>query len=244
VTAALYDTIGRSYVEHRRPDPRIAAYVETALGDARRVVNVGAGTGSYESAHRVTVAVDPSRTMITQRTSAAPAVQCVAETLPFADASFDAATAFITIHHWTDWRAGLREMKRVAGRVAVLGIDLEVMHTTWVIEELFPFFKDGPGEVTVDDVVDELGDADVIRIPTPHDCVDGFFCAYWRRPEAYLDAGVRACISGLARATPEQLQPRLDWLAADLESGDWHRRHADLLARDDYDTGMRLVVTR
>jgi SAM-dependent methyltransferase len=241
--SALYDTIGRSYAQHRQPDPRIAAHIEDALVDAHTVVNVGAGTGSYESPVRRVVAVEPAITMIRQRPPG-PVVQAGAEALPFPDASFDAATAFITIHHWRDWRLGLREMRRVAGRVLVMGIDIAVMDEAfWLIPEYFPFVLDWPDPVTVDDVVAELGGASVITIPTPHDCVDGFFAAYWRRPEAYLDPSVRACISGLARAEPGLLEPGLTKLAADLESGAWQRRHADLLELDELDTGMRLVVT-
>jgi SAM-dependent methyltransferase len=171
-------------------------------------------------------------------------VQGSAEALPFPDASFDAATAFITIHHWSDWRRGLAEMQRVARRILVLGIDVHVLDRTWLIQEYFSFLiETSPIELTVHDVVAALGArATVTTIPTPHDCVDGFFAAYWRRPEAYLDASVRACISGLARAEPATLDPIVVRLAADLQSGDWHRRHQDLLDLETYDTGMRLIT--
>jgi hypothetical protein len=239
---ALYDTIGRTYAEHRRPDPRIAAYIEDALGDARTVVNVGAGTGSYESANRAVVAVELSMTMIGQR-ARGTVIQGAAEALPVADATFDAATAFITIHHWSDWRAGLAEMQRVASRVVVLGVDPDVLQSFW-ITDYFTLWQ--PGQVadpSTDDVVEALGRAEVIPIPTPHDCIDGFLLAYWRRPEAYLDPTVRACISGFARASAEDLAPGLSRLRADIESGAWARRYADLLDRDTLDTGMRLVVS-
>ena len=242
----LYDTIGRSYREHRRPDPRIAAQVNDALGDARTIVNVGAGTGSYEPADRVVVAVEPSITMIRQR-DPGPVIQAAAEALPFPDRTFDAATAFITIHHWADWRAGLREMQRVAPRVVLLGFDMAVHGEYWLVTEYFPRtdpvkWRKAP---SVDDVANALGGGvEVITVPTPHDCVDGFYAAYWRRPEAYLDASVRACISNLAAAEPADLAESLARLAADIESGAWHRRHADLLELDTLDTGMRLVIAR
>ncbi|HZN16075.1 MAG TPA: class I SAM-dependent methyltransferase [Acidimicrobiales bacterium] len=206
------------------------------------MVNVGAGTGSYESASRTTVAVELARTMIDQRDPGVAVVQAGAEAMPFVDGAFDAATAFITIHHWTDWRAGLREMRRVAPRVLLLGIDLRVMEKCWLVADYFPQFDASNDPVSVTDAADELDGARVIAIPTPHDCADGFFMAYWRRPEAYLDPAVRACISGLARATAEELQPGLTKLAADLKSGAWRERYADLLERETLDTGMRLIV--
>jgi SAM-dependent methyltransferase len=242
VSGALYDTIGTSYSEHRRPDPRVAAYVEQALGDAQTVVNVGAGTGSYESADRTVVAVEPAVTMIRQRQSDAPVVQATAERLPFADQSFDAATAFITIHHWPDWRAGVAEMKRVARRVLVLGVDPIVLQSFW-ITDYFSLWQPGfIQDPTVHDVEALLGDCSVVTIPTPHDCIDGFLLAYWRRPEAYLDKTVRACISGFARASDESLRPGLTRLADDIESGEWHRKYGHLMDLDTFDTGLRLVV--
>ena len=240
---ALYDTIGTSYSKHRRPDPRVAAYIERALGDAQTVVNVGAGTGSYEPPDRTVVAVEPSLTMIQQR-AAGPVVQSFSEALPFADNTFDAATAFITIHHWSDWRAGIAEMRRVADRVLVLGVDPIVLQTFW-ITDYFTLWQ--PGKVkdpTVEDVVAVVGAAEVITVPTPWDCVDGFLLAYWRRPELYLDASRRACISGFAKSTDEQLAPGLAKLGADIESGEWERKYGHLLDLDEYDTGLRLVVTR
>jgi SAM-dependent methyltransferase len=241
--APLYDTIGRSYSEHRRPDPRIAAYIERALGDAQRVVNVGAGTGSYESNDRVVVAVEPAMTMIRQRSSGTAVVRASAEAIPFADSEFDAATAFITIHHWSDWRAGLREMQRVARRVLVLGVDPAVLQTFW-ITDYFKLWE--PGAVkdpSVEAVGEVLGYHRVVTIPTPWDCIDGFLLAYWRRPEAYLDPSVRACISGFARASDEELAPGIGRLRRDLDSGEWRRRYGHLLELDEYDTGLRLVVS-
>jgi ubiquinone/menaquinone biosynthesis C-methylase UbiE len=128
VSGPGYDEIGSVYARHRRPDPRLADLIDGALGDARTVVNVGAGTGSYEPTDRTVVAVEPSGVMIGQRSpGSAPAVRAVAESLPFADRSFDAALAVLTVHHWTDAAAGLAEMARVAGRVVVLTFD-KVVH--------------------------------------------------------------------------------------------------------------------
>ena len=94
----------------------------------------------------------------------------------------------------------------------------------------------------IDHVVAQL-DADRVEVvPVPHDCEDGFGGAYWRRPEAYLDPDVRAGISSLAVLDDAELQPCVDRLRADLESGVWHERHADLLELDEVDLGYRLVI--
>jgi SAM-dependent methyltransferase len=159
VGEALYDRIGAGYGAARGEDPRLAAAIHAALGDARSVVNVGAGTGSYEPRDRDVLAVEPSAVMRAQRPpGAAHAVGCVAEALPLGDGAVDAAMAVLTLHHWSDWRAGVAEMRRVAHR--------QVVVCTW-----------DPGR-----------------------------------------------------------------LAADLESGRWAARHADLLERDELDLGYRLLA--
>src|SRR5207248_2810900 len=125
--------------------------------------------------------------------------------------------------------------------VLVLGVDTRVLDGYW-LRGYFGYFGSANDPVTLDDVVTELGAPEVIPIPTPHDCIDGFAAAYWRRPVMYLDPSVRGCISGFAKASTAELAPGLARLAADLESGDWHRRNGALLELDTYDTGMRLVV--
>jgi SAM-dependent methyltransferase len=244
---ALYDTIGQLYSHHRQPDPRIAAQVVNALGDARTIVNVGAGTGSYEPSDRMVVAVEPSTVMIDQRAvGAAPAVQGVAESLPFADGTFDVATAFITIHHWPDWRAGLTEMRRVARRVLVLTFDPDVHDDFWLLRDYVRHASANAAghDVSFEDIRAALGGPTrVDTVLVPHDCCDGFNSAYWRRPESYLDPDVRACISGLARLSPDELEPGLTRLADDLRTGEWHRRYADLLDQEWFDGGWRLITT-
>ena len=202
-TTPAYDRIGRSYARHRRPDRRIAARMVGALADARSVIDVGAGTGSYEPRDRLVVAVEPSWVMIAQRASAAPpVVRGNAEALPFGDDTFDAAMAILTVHHWNDFRRGLAEMQRVARRrVVVLTWDRDVVGDAfWLARDYFPEVREAErGIATLDEIVAALGPCTVLAVPVPHDCTDGFFGAYWRRPEAYLDMGVRASISGLAR---------------------------------------------
>lgn len=243
--ADLYDTIGATYTLTRRTEPRIAAQIWAALGDARTVLNVGAGTGSYEPPDRDVTAVEPSALMRAQRPAgAAPCVAGTAERLPFADASFDAAMAVSTIHHWPDPIAGLREMRRVARRVVVFTFDGgdDWGDRFWLTRDYLPqvetLLLDRP---PLAELVEAIG-ARVEPVPIPWDCADGFFEAYWRRPEAYLDEQVRRGISGWARVGPEAEQRAVRELRADLESGRWTERNRDLLELDALDLGLRLLV--
>ena len=243
--AARYDAIGRTYTATRATDPRIAARIWDALADARTVVNVGAGTGSYEPLDRDVTAVEPSAVMIAQRPpGAAPAVQASAEALPFEDASFDAAMAVLTLHHWSDLRAGSAELRRVArDRVVVFSWDPTYVGRMWLGPEYFPQYsrEDAEGFPSLAEQAAALG-AEAEVVPIPWDCRDGFFSAFWRRPEAYLDPAVRAGISTLAKRSEAELAEGLARLHADLDSGAWARRHADLLERDTLDLGYRLLV--
>jgi SAM-dependent methyltransferase len=244
--AARYDDIGRSYTATRETDPRIAARIWAALGDARTVVNVGAGTGNYEPRDREVTAVEPSAVMLAQRAAdAARAVQGSAEALPFADDAFDAAMAVLTLHHWSDWRAGCAELRRVARkRVVVFSWDPSCMSRMWLGPEYFPGAADEDVAhfPTLAEQCATL-EADAEIVPIPWDCRDGFFSAFWRRPEAYLDPTVRAGISTLAKHPEAELAPGLARLRADLESGEWARRHADLLELEELDLGYRLLVS-
>lgn len=242
--SALYDTIGIDYANLRRPDPRIAAQIDAALGDARSVLNVGAGTGSYEPVGRTVTALEPSAEMIAQRPAdSAPAMQGAAEDLPFADNSFDAVMAVLTVHHWADKARGLAEMRRVArDRVVVLTYDPE-FRGQWQTEYW-------PALVDLDDGVmpplaffaEHLGPVEVVPVPVPHDCTDGFLYAYWRRPKAYLDPQVRKGSSGFWLI--EGVEDGVRRLEADLASGAWHAAHRDLVEQDGADMGYRLVTAR
>jgi SAM-dependent methyltransferase len=241
-----YDVIGRSYSHTRTTDPRIAAAIWDALGTARIIVNVGAGTGNYEPPDREVTAVEPSAVMIAQRPpEAAPAIQGSAEALPFEDASFDAAMAVLTLHHWSDWRAGLEELRRVARRVVVFSWDPSFAGRLWISAEYFPQLIDEDVE-HFPSLADQAGALRALRVaavPIPHDCRDGFYGAHWRRPEAYLDPVVRAGISTMAKRAPGELDAGLARLADDLRTGAWAERHADLLALDELDLGYRLLVS-
>jgi SAM-dependent methyltransferase len=242
---AVYDSIGRSYTATRQTEPRIAARIWAALGNARTLVNVGAGTGSYEPTDRQVTAVEPSAVMLAQRPpGAAPAVQAGAESLPFADASFDAAMAVLTLHHWGDWRAGCAELRRVArDRVVVLSWDPAFRRRYWLGPEYFAHLLDDEGD-PFPSLADQAAalDAEVEIVPVPWDCRDGFMSAFWRRPEAYLDPSVRAGISSLAKRSEAELADGLARLRADIDTGAWARRHADLLRLDELDLGYRLLI--
>ena len=239
----VYDAIGRGYARHRRPDPRLAAAIRDALGDAQTVVNVGAGTGSYEPEDRQVVAVEPSAEMIAQRPpGAARVVQAGAERLPFAAQSFDAALAVLTVHHWSDWRAGLDELRRVSRRIIVL-VTWDPTHPGfWLTDDYFPDALELDRRIfpSLPALASTLGACETRDFPVPHDCTDGFFGAYWRRPHAYLDADVRASISTFSRLS--DVEPRVERLRHDLDSGQWASRHEGLLDLAQLDVGFRIVV--
>ena len=239
-----YEILGVGYASHRLPDPRIAQRLHAALAGTGAVLNVGAGTGSYEPAGRCVVALEPSWRMLQQRgAGAAPVVQGAAEELPFADGRFAVAMAVLTIHHWRDWRRGLAEMQRVAARQVLLTWD-PAHAGFWLVDEYFPELRVYDRRIfpSIDVLCSELGGAEVHEVPIPHDCRDGFLGAYWRRPAAYLDPEVRRSISSFARI-PDSRAGLLR-LQQDLDNGAWHRRQGPLLACEALDLGYRLVVRR
>jgi SAM-dependent methyltransferase len=251
VAGASYDRLGRGYAAGRGTDPRIAAAIDAALGDARTVLNVGAGTGSYEPAGREVIAVEPSAVMIAQRLAGgAPAVQASAEGLPFDDDSFDAAMAIVSDHHWSDRAAGMREMLRVARkRVLLVNMDPALSERFWLTRDYLPCFMSlvptpyrEPGYWRAE-LEGLLGELEIEPIPVPHDCRDGFYQAYWRRPEAYLEETVRNSTSVFHLLPGEEVDAAIDQLRRDLDSGAWATKNADLLELPALDLGLRLAVT-
>jgi len=246
-----YDRIGRGYGERRRADPRIGAQIAAALGDSRTVLNVGAGTGSYEPADREVTAVEPSAEMIGQRPpGAAPVVQAGAESLPFDDDSFDAAMALLSDHHWRDREAGLREMLRVARRrVLLLNADPGLAPDFWLTQDYLPGFIDLIPEAYRRrgrwgaELRELLGARTRFRVvPVAHDCTDGFYAAFWRRPHAYLDPEVRSGISVFHALPSSEVEQAIETLRRDLDQGRWDRRHRRLLEEAQWDVGLRLVI--
>lgn len=244
--AELYDAIGVDYRARRRPDPRLASAILRALEGTETVVNVGAGAGSYEPVDRFVVAVEPAMTMIRQRQrGSAPVVQAVAAELPFRDDGFAASLAILTVHHWPEWRRGLDELARVSQRRIVIVTWDPSTSGFWLVDEYVPELVDIDRRLfpTMDDFRRVLGRVEVRTLPIPHDCTDGFLGAYWRRPHAYLDAGVRGAISTFAKLRDAGSDlAGLARLRRDLDDGTWVRRHGGLLDRAEADLGYRIVI--
>ena len=240
----VYDTIGAGYAITRRPDPRIARALRVVLEGCRTILNVGAGTGSYEPDDLDVVAIEPSLTMLRQRSQAgAPVVQGRAEALPFRDSAFDAVLGVLTLHHWSDVERGLIECARCARhRVVFLTIDVEVWGKYWLVKEYFPdIYKIDQMTVPSISVLEAtLGRIESESLNIPSDCIDGFLGAYWRRPEAYLDPVVRGGMSTFSKIT--DVDRRIELLRQDLASGDWASRHRDLLKRNSLDLGYRILT--
>ena len=242
-----YDVIGRGYAQNRRPDPRIAARLRSALGDARSVVNVGAGTGSYEPTDLEVIAVEPSAKMIAQRPpEAAEALKAAAESLPLDDDSVDAAMTVFSVHHWRDPEAGIAEMRRVARRrIVVLTFDPDSLQRWWISEYAPEIAEDDRDRFpAIERLLQWLGGGVASPVEVPADCTDLFLGALWARPELILEKSVRASTSGFARLDPATERRAVARVRADLESGEWDRRHGALRRRDHLDVGVRLIVSK
>ena len=244
MTAELYERLGQTYRQVRRADPRIAALVAAAIGDACSVVNVGAGTGSYEPTDRYVVAVEPASAMRDRRpAAAAPCVAASAGALPFDDASVDVVMAVYTDFHWSDRMRGIAEMMRVARRsVVLLTVDSEHADRYWLIRDYFP---EGKGLFApLDDLLAMLPGADVRPVMIPEDCQDGFVQAFWKRPHALLDPEVRSSMAMFGQMPADEVEAGIDQLRTDLEDGTWQKRNASLLDASCVDVGHRIVVWR
>jgi SAM-dependent methyltransferase len=246
--APVYDRIGGQYRRGRQEDPRIAISLQAALGAATPVLNVGAGSGSYEPRDRQVVAVEPSAVMLAQRPPGSPpSVQAVAEALPFADDVFGAAMGVLTVHHWTDRARGLAEMRRVADGRVVLFVRDPYAVPTWWLYHYFPATArlEASRETPLGQIAELLGtDLAVTPVPIPADCADGFNAAYWRRPWAYLSPEIWRPMSALAMIPDADRNDGMRRLRADLGSGEWHRHWGHLLTMEELDLGYRVVVTR
>jgi SAM-dependent methyltransferase len=245
---ARYDTIGRGYSRTRREDPRLRARIHAALADARTVVNVGAGAGSYEPRDRHVIAIEPSDVMAAQRSrELAPAIRASAGRIPLRDGSMDAAMAVLSVHHWDGEREqGIRELRRVArGAVVILTYDAAVSGAMWLMKDYLP-------EVAALDLrifprPQQLaewlgGGVRIDEIPIPRDTPDWMLGSFWAHPERVLDADARAATSGFARMSPEVVERVVAQVARDLASGLWDERYEHLRSLDELDVGLRLVV--
>ena len=242
-----YERRGTGYASVRKADPRIAAVVHAALGNARTVINVGAGAGSYEPTDREVAAIEPSATMRAQRPpTLPPAIDGIAEALPFADATFDAALASVTVHQWTDLERGVAELRRVTrGPIVVVTFDPEAIDAFW-LREYAPELLDAERAryPTMQRLRDLLGgDVTVSAVPIPLDCTDGFTEAFYGRPGAFLDPSVRQAQSAWAFVGAAAEERAVTELADDLASGAWDERHGHLRSQPTYDGSLRLVVS-
>jgi SAM-dependent methyltransferase len=243
-----YERIGHGYARLRREDPRIVARIEAALGDARTVVNVGAGAGSYEPRDRYVIAVEPSDVMAAQRPAELPpAISATAGRLPLRDASVDAAMAILTVHHWdSEQEAGVRELRRVArGPVVILTYLPDVSNRMWLVQDYVP--EVGEMDLRIFPDVDQLatwlgGVTHIEPVPIHRDSPDWMFGSFWAHPERVLDPDARSVTSGFARLPEETVRRVEAALAADLRSGAWDRRHGQLRELESLDVGLRLVV--
>ena len=243
---ADYGVIGANYTAFRQPEPRIAAYINDALGGARTVLNVGAGAGSYEPVDCEVTAIEPSASMRAQRpVILVQAIDAVAEHLPFADLSFDASLATFSVHQWGDLAAGLAEMRRVTrGPVVILTSDPAALSLSWLDHYAPKVIATEARRYPAIETIARLlgGVVDVVNVPIPFDCVDGFNEAYYGRPESLLDPGARQANSAWSFIDPSVAQGYVEGLRADLESGEWDRLHGSLRIQPEFAGSLRLVV--
>lgn len=245
-----YDRIGHGYAERRREDPAIAAAIRRALGDARTVVNVGAGAGSYEPADRHVIAVEPSAVMAAQRpASRVPAIRASAGDLPLFDDSVDAAMSVISVHHWdAEQERGVRELRRVArGPVVIVTYDTAISNRMWLLADYLTEAAELDARTfpSMDQLCDWLGGRVTIEaLATHRDSPDHNLGSFWAHPERVLDADARAATSGFARMAPEAVERVAAALRRDLDDGTWNSRYGHLRDLDELDVGLRVVVGR
>lgn len=243
-----YEGHASEYLLIRRPDARIAARLEAALGNARTVLNVGAGTGSYEPKNRTVFALEPAAEMRARRTSdAVPALRGTSDELPFDDNAVDACMSILSVHHWTHLERGLREMRRVArGPVVILSFDREALRGWWLNDYCSEVFDvESKRYPALDHLAEVLGGKVVVEtVPIAIDCTDGFSEAYYARPEAFLDDRVLASQSAWGFVEPRVIERFQDQLRRDLESGSWDARYGDWRRRNEYEGAVRILTAR
>jgi SAM-dependent methyltransferase len=242
-----YERAGAGYALRRRPDPSITALVRRALGDARTVVNIGAGAGSYEPDDLEVTAVEPSAMMRSQRRPDHPAINAVAEDLPFDDASFDAAMASVTVHQWPDRDKGLREMRRVArGPVVILTFDPDALDRFWLAHYAPELIEAERARYPTMEHIGQVlgGDTDVVDVRIPRECTDGFTEAYYARPESFLDDDVRRSQSAWSFVSEDEAAASVASLRADLASGEWDRRFGEHRDQPHFVGSLRLLVNQ
>jgi SAM-dependent methyltransferase len=247
---ARYDTIGHEYARYRREDPHLQARLRDSLGSARTVVNVGAGTGSYEPIDLHVIAIEPSDVMAAQRPRRlAPAIRASADALPLRDGAVDAAMTVLSLQHWDQGRErGVRELRRVAReRVVILTYDAAVSGRMWLMAEYLPEVAELDHAIFTqpEQIASWLGgDVSIEPVLLSRDTPDWMLGSYWAHPERVLDPGARAATSGFARMPAQVVERVVANVQRDLSDGSWERRHGDLRELDAYDVGLRLIIGR
>ena len=242
-----YDTHGQKYSGQRKTDPRIAAYVHNALADSETVINIGAGNGSYEPEDKYVIAVEPSIIMRTQRIANGkiPAINAKADSLPFDDRSFDAAMAMVTVHHWPDIEKGIAEIRRVTKkRIVIMTFDPYALDDFWNVK-YFPQLIEierarYPSITRLQKALSAK--TEVIKIPIPLDCVDGFQEAYYGRPEAFLEKEVRMAQSAWGFLSAELEEKYIQNLRNELQSGAWDKKFGHFRTQPNFTGALRLIV--
>ncbi|MEJ2743690.1 MAG: class I SAM-dependent methyltransferase [Gammaproteobacteria bacterium] len=240
---AIYDGIGEEYSIGRRTDPTIALFLDRFLSDSNSILNVGAGTGSYEPSNKNLVAVEPSTKMISQRADQAyPVKQAFAENLPFDDASFTHSMTILSMHHWLDRAAAFREIKRVTAKRFVALTWNPDSKPYWLTRDYFPEIYEIDRSIfpSTSELSDTFPGMKYYPLEIPADCIDGFTAAYWARPVAYLDSVVRSGMSTFFKIN--NLEQGLTALRNDLKSGAWHSRNGYLLELKRLDVGYVVAV--
>ncbi|TGD76241.1 class I SAM-dependent methyltransferase [Mangrovimicrobium sediminis] len=243
--STIYDSMGVNYSVRRCTDPQIFLQLYAELEGATRIVNIGAGTGSYEPADIPLVAVEPSQEMISQRhPSAHPVEQAFAESLPFENESFSHAMTILSMHHWHDRAAAYREINRVATEKFVAITWDPNAEPFWLTRDYFPEMyaldrRNFPGLEELRACFDDVESAPLL---IPAQCEDGFLAAFWRRPKAYLSSQVRQSISSFSKLHPAP--DGLRRLAADLASGAWAEKNRSILEEPYLDVGYRIITAK
>lgn len=238
----IYDTIGHNYSENRKTDPEIERQIHSKLEGATKIINIGAGTGSYEPQHLDLVAVEPSEKMITQRhTDAHPVVQASAEALPFADNSFSHALTILSMHHWKDREKAFQEIKRVATHKFVALSWNPAAPPFWLTRDYFPEIFEADLDIfpTTQELESHFKHVTITPLLIPQDCQDGFLAAFWKRPAAYLNPAIRNSISTFAKL--KNMDEGLKQLEADLADGTWEKANHSVLSLDKFDTGYIMI---
>jgi ubiquinone/menaquinone biosynthesis C-methylase UbiE len=245
---ADYAAIGTIYTRYRQPETLILERIKHALGDAQTVLNVGAGAGSYEPLDRDVVAIEPSASMRSQRPPhLVPAIDAVAENLPYPDRHFDASMATFTVHQWENLQTGLVEMRRVTkGPVVILTCDPDEVTRFWLNvyapEVLATEARRYPATEAIERVL--AGTVCNEMVPIPLHCKDGFNEAYYGRPEKLLDRGAREACSAWSFVNPSVTEAYVQALRRELENGSWDSRYGHLRLQPQYEGSLRLLICK